>query len=215
LSRIIDTWDHRSAGKLEPFVRHIRFPYFRNLDPNTRIDFQFPFTAILGMNGTNKSSVLRAIQSTPGQSNLGLYWFSTSTDEIKDKGIDKPCFVYGYVHPGTNALVEVLKTRVHLKKKPDYWEPSRRLKRYGMDDFPTGAPKNKNTTRWDAIAKNVVYIDFRQTLSAFDRSFYYGAGTNFQDRKEFIRRRSPHLQKAIRLKLLSLKHYGKERIQEN
>src|SRR4051794_20843070 len=96
-----------AANKLEPFVRHIRFPYFRNLEQNSRIDFLFPFTAIVGMNGTNKSSVLRAIQSTPGQNSLGLYWFPTSTDEINDRGNDKPCFVYGYVHQGAQKTVEV------------------------------------------------------------------------------------------------------------
>jgi hypothetical protein len=164
------------ANKLEPFVRHIRFPYFRNLEQNSRIDFLYPFTAIVGPNGTNKSSVLRAIQSTPGQNSLGLYWFSTSTDEIRDRGNDKPCFVYGYVHKGAKKVVEVLKTRVNIQGNPDYWEPSRPIRRYEMEAFdPSAAPGNKSKTRWDTIDKPVVYIDFRQTLSAYDRSFYYGA----------------------------------------
>ncbi|QAU49095.1 ATP-dependent nuclease [Bradyrhizobium guangzhouense] len=204
------------TNKLEPFVRHIRFPYFRNLEQNTRIDFLFPFTAIVGMNGTNKSSVLRAIQSTPGQSSLGLYWFSTSTDEISDRGNDKPCFVYGYLHPGVQKIVEVLKTRVNIQNNPDYWEPSRPIRRYDMEPFdPAAAPGNKGKTRWDTIDKPVVYIDFRQTLSAYDRSFYYGAGSNFQDRKEFIRRRSPLLKRAISYNLTTYSWHGSERIQEN
>jgi predicted ATPase len=204
------------ANKLEPFVRHIRFPYFRNLEQNSRIDFLFPFTAIVGVNGTNKSSVLRAIQSTPGQNSLGLYWFSTSTDEISDRGNDKPCFVYGYFHKGAQKVVEVLKTRVNIQSNPDYWEPSRPIRRYDMEAFDANAaPGNKGRTRWDTIDKSVVYIDFRQTLSAYDRSFYYGAGAGFLERKDFIRRRSPLLQRAIANDLKSYSWHGTDRVQEN
>ncbi|MCC2890180.1 hypothetical protein [Enterobacter hormaechei] len=45
-------------GDFEPFIQHIRFPYFKNLEMNARIDFQFPITALVGQNGTNKSSVI-------------------------------------------------------------------------------------------------------------------------------------------------------------
>lgn len=203
------------SNQLEPFVRHIRFPFYRNLEPDSRIDFLFPFTAIVGMNGTNKSSILRAIQSTPGQSSLGLYWFSTSTDSISDRGDDKPCFIYGYHHTGAKKVVEVLKTRVQKVGDPDYWEPSRRQRRYQMERFDKTATQNRAATRWDAIAKPVVYIDFRQTLSAFDRRFFYGPEGSYQERKEKIRRRSPMLQQALTGHLQSHVWHRKERIHEN
>src|SRR4051794_20770699 len=98
-----------SAGQLEPFIRHIRFPRFKSLAPDTRIDFTYPITALVGMNGANKSSVLRAIQGTPGNENLGVYWFSTSTDPIAEtKNEPRNCFIYGYENTELKKTIEVL-----------------------------------------------------------------------------------------------------------
>src|SRR5450755_2155183 len=120
-----------AAKKLEPYISYIRFPHYKNLAPDLRIDFDFPITALVGVNGTNKSSILRAIQGAPGNENLGVYWFSTSTDPIADTGA-RNAFIYGYYHQGAAKIVEVLKTRVKKEEDPDYWEPSRGLASYGM-----------------------------------------------------------------------------------
>src|SRR5216684_4039754 len=180
-----------AARKLEPYISYIRFPHYKNLAPDLRIDFGFPITALVGVNGTNKSSILRAIQGAPGNENLGVYWFSTSTDPIAETGA-RNAFIYGYHHEGAAKTVEVLKTRVK------------------MED---GAPGNRNKTRWDTITKPVVYIDFRQTISAFDRCFYYGTaqGESFRERKDFLRKRSQHLRDAINANLTEYSFY-KERI---
>lgn len=203
-----------NGRKLGPYVSHIRFPRYKNLVPDTRIDFEFPITALVGINGTNKSSILRAIQGSPGNENLGTYWFSTSTDPISESKEQRNAFVYGYYHDGAKKIVEVLKTRVQKEEDPDYWEPSRGLTTYGMERMDQGAPGNKNKTRWDTLSKPVVYIDFRQTISAFDRSFYYGPGrvTTLRERKELLRRRSPHLQNAIKNDLKTYEFYNQERI---
>lgn len=66
------------SKKLEPYLRHIRFPQYKNLVANTRVDFTYPISALVGANGTNKSSILRALFGSPGQNNLGNFWFSTS-----------------------------------------------------------------------------------------------------------------------------------------
>ena len=159
-----------AARKFDPYISHIRFPHYKNLAPDLKIDFDFPITALVGPNGTNKSSILRAIQGSPGNENLGVYWFSTSTDPIAETGA-RNAFIYGYHHAGAGKIVEVLKLRIKKDEDPDYWEPSRALSSYGMAKFDGQSPDNKNKTRWDTIAKPVVYIDFRQTLSAFDRAF--------------------------------------------
>jgi predicted ATPase len=65
------------SKKLEPYVRHIRFPQYKNLAANTRVDFTYPISALVGANGTNKSSILRALYGAPGHNNLGNFWFST------------------------------------------------------------------------------------------------------------------------------------------
>lgn len=205
-----------AARKFDPFISHIRFPHYKNLAPDLKIDFDFPITALVGPNGTNKSSILRAIQGSPGNENLGVYWFSTSTDPIAETGA-RNAFIYGYHHPGADKVVEVLKLRIKKDEDPDYWEPSRAITSYGMTRFEGPNAQNRNKTRWDTITKPVVYVDFRQTLSAFDRAFYYGTkqqGETFRDRKDFLRRRSPRLADAIRLNATTYSFHGERIVDE-
>lgn len=204
-------------GKLEPYIRHIRFPQYKNVYPFTRIDFTFPITALVGANGTNKTSLLKALYGAPGNNNLGNYWFSTDIDPILE-GNDYPnCFIYGYENSNTNETVEVIKTRVRKENDPDYWEPSRPIKRYGMAAMPEldGNDSNRSKTRWKAITKKVELLDFRHALSAFDRYFYYGdfgRESTFSEKKLFLRTRSPHLKKALDNNLKSYPYYSVERI---
>lgn len=60
---------------------------------NVRIDFSFPFTMLVGKNGTGKSSVLHAIYGMPANSSTGEYWFTTDVDPIADA---ENCYFYGY-----------------------------------------------------------------------------------------------------------------------
>lgn len=211
--------------QLEPFIEHIRFPYLKNLSPDTRIEFSYPITALVGANGTNKSTVLRAIQGSPGYSNLGQYWFSTSIDPITDQNQNeeggRPCFIYGYWNAHAGKTVEIIKTRIHKANDPDYWEPSRAIAKYGMEEIPplpegVEPPAGRFKTRWNTIDKPVSYLDFRADLSAYDKFFYHGELRNRQStpksKKEFIRRNSPHLKSAIENKSTSYNHYGVERI---
>jgi hypothetical protein len=130
-----------NLDKLSIDIGHIRFPHYKNLAPDTKIDFTFPITALVGANGTNKSSILRALQGAPGMNNLGVFWFSTSVDPIQETGSERSAFIYGYHHASAKKLVEVLKTRVRKLADSDYWEPSRRIAKYGMDDFPRRAAR--------------------------------------------------------------------------
>lgn len=209
--------------KLEPFIEYIRFPYYKNLSPDTRIDFSYPITALVGTNGTNKTSVLRAVWGSPGHNNLGNFWFSTSIDPIEETGDGRSCFIYGYWNAHEDKTVEVLKTRIRDKEDPDYWEPSRPVAKYGMDEMPplqdgVEPPVGRSKTRWNAIVKPDVYLDFRADLSAYDKFFYHGELRNKQsslkNKKEHIRARSYHLKTSIENKYSSYEYYGVDRIVE-
>lgn len=209
--------------KLEPYIRHIRFPHYKNLAPDTHIEFTYPITAFVGANGTNKSSVIRALYGSPGQNNLGNYWFSTSIDPIQEADGDRNRFIYGYLNQGENKTVEVIKTRIHNEDDPDYWEPSRPLKKDGMEKMPPlpagEKPIGRSETRWHPIDKNVEYLDFRADLSAYDKLFYHGElryqPSTIKNKKTFIRSRSGTLKHAIQSKASSYPYYGVERVVAN
>lgn len=184
-----------ASSKIEPFIRHIRFPFFKNLAEGSKIDFEYPITALVGQNGTNKSSVLRALFGSPNNYSLGSLWFSTDVDEIKDGGRSR--FIYGYYDKATDSIVEVIKTRISKENDPDYWEPSRPLKSDNMAPMPsTKISTNQLRTRWKAIDKNVIYLDFRATISAFDK-FFYHSDFHTYPKKDYLRKRSQMLKDII------------------
>ena len=208
-----------AANQFEPFIRHIRFPHFRNLREGTRIEFQHPITALVGLNGTNKTAILRALQGCPGDANLGQYWFSTTLDPIRPE--DRHRFVYGYVAQSIGELVEVIKSRINREGDPDYFEPARPILRDGMAKMPpiepgAGMPPERSGTRWRPIAKNVVYLDFRSELSAYDKYFFHMPFkrklADFIAKKSFIRKRAGHLRESIMTGRKSHTFYRSERI---
>ncbi|MDX8033483.1 AAA family ATPase [Lentzea sp. BCCO 10_0856] len=209
------------ANKFEPFIRYIRFPYFRNIREGTQIDFTHPVTVLVGPNGTNKTAMLRALQGCPDTYNVGNYWFSTDLDPIE--GTSNHRFIHGYVANSTGEMVEAIKMRIKKPDNPDYFEPSRPIVRDGMSrltrlksDAPV--PPERTQTRWKAIPKKVTYLDFRSELSAYDKFFYhlpYRPGSTSAvntEKKAFIRRRSPHVAHAFASGLRSHHWYGAERI---
>ena len=180
------------ANQFTSFIEYIRFPYFKNLKMDSKIDFTFPVTVFVGINGSGKSSALHALYGAPKGKSTGTYWFSTNLDPIKDESGRKPTFIYSYKN-SSGKLVEVVKTRVGTSKGADYWEPSRPIKKYGMEILPNGA-------RNDAIDKEVIYLDFRSELSAFDKYFYF---SNFQQSKilkskqDVLRKYARHIKTTI------------------
>lgn len=144
------------------YIEHIRYPYFRNLEADTKITFDYPITFLVGKNGGGKSSTLQSLYGCPNNYSLGDYWFTTELDPIKEFENDRNCFIYGF--KVENIVKEVIKQRIHHKKynNPDYWETAKPIKRYGMGD-----------ERNSPISKNVIYLDFRSELSAFDKFFHF------------------------------------------
>lgn len=217
---------------LQPYITHIRFPFYKNLVTDARINFDYPLTAIVGMNGSSKSSILRAIYGAPAKKSISEYWFESNIDTIKDgntegeKDKTRPSsFIYGYWNSFVNKNVEVLKTRVRTKNRSvDYWEPAKPQSQYGMEKMPSlrDVPKDfgRSATRWNALEKNVIYLDFRhKAISAFDRYFYNGEfkekNKKINSKQDFIRERSKYLQNIIQNNIQTKVWHKVERINSN
>jgi AAA domain, putative AbiEii toxin, Type IV TA system len=214
------------AGAFEPYIRYIRFPHFRNLRDELRIEFDYPVTALVGPNGTNKTAILRALQGCPDYYNVGQYWFSTNLDPISPD--ERHRFIHGYLAQTEGKVVEVIKTRIARRSRrenqsldPDYFEPSRPLVQDGMERLPplpdgVKSTDDRTATRWKAIRKDVVYLDFRSQLPAFDKYFYqipYNARVRtLTDKKRFIRRRSIHLADTFDRERSRHRYYNRERV---
>ncbi|EPC8190000.1 ATP-dependent nuclease [Yersinia enterocolitica] len=204
-----------STSTIEPFIRHIRFPFYKNLEEYSTINFNYPITALVGQNGTNKSSVLRALYGSPNNYSLGNLWFSTDIDEIKDDGRSR--FIYGYYDSYSKEIVEVIKTRIVDKEDPDLWETSRPLAKDGMKKMPEDIiSQNQQKSRWKQIDKLVTYIDFRASISAFDK-FFYHSDFDLYPKKNYLRNRSHLLKEIINSNLTSYKPFKgkKERLYKN
>ena len=137
-----------------------------------RVDFEFPLTVIVGQNGTGKSSILQAMYGTPRGLQLGRWWFGTALDPMEDdelirtgkrqrlKTADKAAFWYQYKSGG--QTLEAVKMRVRRVGDPDYWEPSKPIRSFGI------AGERENPVSMDAI-----YLNFKTQICAFDRCFYF------------------------------------------
>ena len=82
---------------------------------NINIDIKKGETvALIGVNGSSKSSVLRAIYGAPKDKSIEDYWFETNVDNVGDDKGDKQksCFIYGYYNAPARRNVEVIKTRI-------------------------------------------------------------------------------------------------------
>lgn len=119
---LVDTVKKFKPGKpLKHYITHAVFPKFKNIEPGTRIDFEFPLTALVGANGIGKSSLLHALWGMPYGHSTSKFWFSTDLDPIEDNKKDPQRYFYGYWHDGYGDVVETRKARIG--KKRDYWEP--------------------------------------------------------------------------------------------
>lgn len=153
----------RALGERSPHIHSLRFPNYRNLRPDSELPFNFPITLLLGQNGTNKSSILHALYGSPYKQTVADFWFETKIDAIPEtKDGRKQSIIHRYMKEG--ELVECIKARAPRKGNPDYWEPVRHSKVYGL---PTSG------TRVPPISLKVVHLDFRGELPAFDKYFYF------------------------------------------
>lgn len=215
----------KKREKFRPFIDYIYFPHYKNLAPFTRIDFNFPITVLIGANGTNKSSILRALEACCPNISLGNRWFSTYVDPIRHKP-DLPCFVYGYTikKDSREANAQVLYAKPYRKGDPDYWETGKFTAKYKMTPLPDDKDYIEfwglQKLRWPKIQKpKPIYLTFRDSISAFDKFYYYGDSnpvkSNIKERRLTIRRYSRTLNNVINKGTKRLVYQKKQRINEN
>ncbi|MFD2706613.1 ATP-dependent nuclease [Salibacterium lacus] len=154
----------------DSFITSLRYPSYKNFTFDTDISFDFPLTLLVGKNGSGKSSVLHSLYGAPKLLSISDFWFSTNLDPIEEFGDTdkdkKHSFIYEYQDGNTSETV--LYHRIFHKGRNDYdyWETSKPLEKYGMDT---------SEKRGNIIKKDVVYLDFKGELSAFDKYFYFGS----------------------------------------
>ena len=181
----------KSRGGFKKYIDFIQFPFFRNIEVNTKISFRFPLTVFVGQNGCGKSSCLHALYGAPAKYTPYEFWFETKVDPVKYYNDTKRrhSFWYSYLDDKQKKR-EVIKARIRREGDPNYWETSRPLDWAGM---------KPRKTRDKPIDKEVVYLDFRAELSAFDKYFYFGnlINSKAKNKQEFIRRKSASLKKLF------------------
>lgn len=77
---------------------------------------------------------------------------------------------------------------------------------------------NKNKSRWDLLEKNVLFLDFKDTVSAFDYEFYhnyFSPKKTLKTRQDKIRKESQYIKSVIDNDSTSFFHNTKERIVSN
>lgn len=194
----------RPISSFKNYILNIRFPFFKKLKSGASIDLDFPFTALVGPNGSGKSSTLQALYGCPANYNVAHYWFSTAIDPIEESGDEAYRYIYKYKPGGYQSPVEIAQKRVRRKGDPDYWETARPMIKDKMANMPEPFDESlseiRNQTRWKKIQKEVVYIDFRAELSAFDKFYYFGTynkSDSIESKQDFLRERSRVLKNHI------------------
>jgi predicted ATPase len=207
-----------AAGEFDKFIHEMYFPKFKGFAANTKIEFRFPITLLVGPNGGGKSSLLHAAWGMPINHSTSRFWFSTPVDPIDFDEKDQNR--YWYAH-----YIRQLKLIVHTRKmcgnkRNGYWEPTRPAQKEGMKMMPQKTAGNEGYMsptgdRWKPVDRTPHYFNAKTESSAFDRIFYSTASYNLSCRQENFVRYSNKLKKIIEGSLATFEYYGVERVSEN
>lgn len=208
----------KPGAPLDKFIGEAVFPSFKSLEPGTRISFDFPLTALVGANGSGKSSILHALWGMPWGSSTARFWFSTAVDPISDGGDGGvPRYIYKHWVKELNRYVETKKVRG--ARRVDYWEPARNLVSDGMSPMPAITEKDRpfrSVSRWNATKRDVRYINFKCEFSAFDRLFYFpDRNQTHQERLAETLKGASKLARVVERNLQSFSPGGHQAVFEN
>lgn len=183
LEYVEDIHSAYGRGQYDPMITDISFLNYKNVSNGAKLEFNFPVSLIIGPNGTNKTSILRALESCPGRKSLSDYWFDTKLDPISMSESKKPEYFYSYSIPGNkNDITPQVRYRRALKRgreDRDYFETARpspklKMKRVKFSEIPADLADYHKTSRWKPVDKEVIYIDMRQRVSAYDINKSFG-----------------------------------------
>jgi len=147
------------------YITHIRFPRYKNIAVDAKIDFTFPITALVGSNGSGKTSILNALYGAPNRYSTGEYWFSTDVDPIEEGDGSPNRFIYGHYNAIVKQIVETRKARVRKSRygraDPNYWEPTKEAPGDHMQ-VPASLTDGKkidgrSLDRWNPVKREVLY----------------------------------------------------------
>jgi energy-coupling factor transporter ATP-binding protein EcfA2 len=200
---------------LRHYITHATFPKFKSIAPGTRIDFEFPLTALVGANGIGKSSLLHALWGMPFGYSTSKFWFATELDPIEENQKEPQRYFYGYWNESFDGIVETRKARVGKKRGADYWEPYRWSSKDGMMPMVEGDFEGKAKDRWNPVKRDVRYINLKTAFGSFDRYFYFDEGLTRGDKREVMLREARRLKSIINTNRQSYKLGGRERLFEN
>lgn len=205
-------------NKFDKYITNITFPNFKNIKPNSSLDFDFPLTALVGANGSGKSSILHALWGAPKNFSTSRFWFSTDLDPINEGG-DEGINRYYYTYWENKLHMHLQAVKLRGKKRQGYWEPGRVRPRDGMTRMPEFQKEHalfRSADRWNPVERKVVYINFKCEFSAFDKYFYFADNdSNLEDRQKKFTLNSSRLKRIIDEKMTSMVLYKHERIVEN
>lgn len=163
------------------YICSLRFPNYRNLQVDTELPFDFPITILLGRNGTNKSSILHALYGSPSGQTVADFWFETELDAIPSERNGRKQSVVHRYRNNAGEIVECIKARAPRgHKDPDYWEAVKHSQVYGF---------SSSGTRVRPIKLNIIHLDFRGELPAFDKYFYFPNLKHLEERARYAKQR--------------------------
>lgn len=199
--------------RFSPYLKKITFPNYKNFQKSLEVSFDFPITVLIGKNGCGKTSILKSLYASVDGKSLGDLWFETAIDSIEKKEEeDKKSLLQSMVFEFVDTdktIKSVLYTKPKRDNDPDYWETSKPYRKYGL---------NPRMQRHKKPNRHIIYIPFRENISAFDKYYYYGDlhknGQSLSKRKSFIRFRSSKLKKLQGKNTPSRFYYGEEKIIE-
>ncbi len=130
---ISEVYSIKTASLLKRYIDFIQFPFYRNIEIDSRITFDFPLSVFIGQNGCGKSSCLHALYGAPDRHTPYKFWFDTKVDPVSYYNDKRKRHSFWYSFKDNNQTKEVVKARIKRKNDPNYWETSRPwLIRFGL-----------------------------------------------------------------------------------